>query len=227
MSSWKQGPGHRSTWGSGLKLHLREGTGVAPCVSGFHDGTPRDPGGFAVSDALLDYYQRELAFIRQLGTEFAQQYPKIAGRIRLGPDRIDDPLGCASGRIVCSDEREFARSSTTTSPSWPRQCLASCTRIISRRFHRWRLFSSYPIRRRGSKRLATRFHGVSSWRVTRNWRSLTANHAAFDLLPDQSMAYPYPAGGAPFSAFPGSHGREVVGGVLGAPYRAGMPGCRD
>lgn len=133
-----------------------------------------------MSDALLDYYQRELAFIRQLGTEFAQQYPKIAGRIRLGPDRIDDPL---VARLVEScalmNSREFARSSTTTSPSWPRQCLASCTRIISRRFHRWRLFSSYPIRRRGSKRLATRFHGVSSWRVTRNWRSLTANHAAF------------------------------------------------
>jgi len=45
-----------------------------------------------MSDALLDYYQRELAFIRQLGTEFAKQYPKIAGRIRLGPDRMDDPL---------------------------------------------------------------------------------------------------------------------------------------
>jgi type VI secretion system protein ImpG len=50
-----------------------------------------------VSDALLDYYQRELAFIRQLGTEFAQQYPKIAGRIRLGPDRMDDPL---VGRLI-------------------------------------------------------------------------------------------------------------------------------
>ena len=50
-----------------------------------------------MSDALLDYYQRELAFIRQLGTEFAQQYPKIAGRIRLGPDQIDDPL---VGRLV-------------------------------------------------------------------------------------------------------------------------------
>jgi type VI secretion system protein ImpG len=50
-----------------------------------------------VSDSLLDYYQRELAFIRQLGTEFSQQYPKIAGRIRLGPDRADDPL---VGRLV-------------------------------------------------------------------------------------------------------------------------------
>jgi type VI secretion system protein ImpG len=50
-----------------------------------------------VSDALLDYYQRELAFIRQLGTEFAHQHSKIAGRIRLGPDRIDDPL---VGRLV-------------------------------------------------------------------------------------------------------------------------------
>ena len=58
-----------------------------------------------MSDHLLDYYQRELAFIRQLGTEFAQQYPKIAGRIRLGPDQMDDPL---VGRLIEScraDER--------------------------------------------------------------------------------------------------------------------------
>ena len=30
---------------------------------------------------LLDYYNRELAYIRELGAEFAQEHPKIAGRL--------------------------------------------------------------------------------------------------------------------------------------------------
>jgi type VI secretion system protein ImpG len=50
-----------------------------------------------MTDPLLDYYQRELAYIRQLGGEFAQKYPMIAGRMRLGADRIDDPL---VGRLI-------------------------------------------------------------------------------------------------------------------------------
>ncbi|MCA9132473.1 MAG: type VI secretion system baseplate subunit TssF, partial [Planctomycetales bacterium] len=42
-------------------------------------------------DKLLDYYQRELTFLRELGSEFAQQHPKIAGRLRLDADAIEDP----------------------------------------------------------------------------------------------------------------------------------------
>jgi type VI secretion system protein ImpG len=45
-----------------------------------------------VSDALLSYYMRELAYIRQQGSEFAERYPKVAGRLRLGRDRVDDPM---------------------------------------------------------------------------------------------------------------------------------------
>jgi type VI secretion system protein ImpG len=44
-----------------------------------------------MSDELLPYYHRELAFIRRLGAEFAEAYPKIAGRLRLGPDVAEDP----------------------------------------------------------------------------------------------------------------------------------------
>jgi type VI secretion system protein ImpG len=44
-----------------------------------------------MSDALLPYYDRELKAIRQLAGEFAQQYPKIAGRLRLSEDKTDDP----------------------------------------------------------------------------------------------------------------------------------------
>ena len=44
-----------------------------------------------MSDALLPYYNRELDAIRTLAAEFAQAYPKIAGRLRLSEDSVDDP----------------------------------------------------------------------------------------------------------------------------------------
>src|SRR5512146_782863 len=40
---------------------------------------------------LLSYYERELTFLRQMGAEFAQKYPKVAGRLLLEPDRCEDP----------------------------------------------------------------------------------------------------------------------------------------
>jgi type VI secretion system protein ImpG len=42
-------------------------------------------------EELLGYYERELSFLRQLGAEFAQKYPKIAGRLLLEPERCEDP----------------------------------------------------------------------------------------------------------------------------------------
>src|SRR5678816_74206 len=44
-----------------------------------------------MSDSLLPYYERELAAIKRLATEFAEIHPKIAGRLRLSADAIDDP----------------------------------------------------------------------------------------------------------------------------------------
>lgn len=44
-----------------------------------------------MDDHLLTYYERELTFIRKMGAEFAQKYPKIAGRLLLEPDRCADP----------------------------------------------------------------------------------------------------------------------------------------
>ena len=44
-----------------------------------------------MSDALLPYYNRELDAIRRLAAEFALSHPKIAGRLRLSPDSVDDP----------------------------------------------------------------------------------------------------------------------------------------
>ncbi len=44
-----------------------------------------------MDDTLLQYYESELAFIRQMGAEFAKKYPKIAARLLLEPDKSEDP----------------------------------------------------------------------------------------------------------------------------------------
>jgi len=44
-----------------------------------------------MDDALLNYYEKELSYIRQMGAEFARKYPKIAGRLQLEHDRSSDP----------------------------------------------------------------------------------------------------------------------------------------
>ena len=40
-------------------------------------------------DDLRDYYESELTFLRQMGAEFAEKYPKIASRLQLGADPPD------------------------------------------------------------------------------------------------------------------------------------------
>ena len=42
-------------------------------------------------EELLEYYERELAYLRQLGGTFAEKYPRVASRLLLEPDRCDDP----------------------------------------------------------------------------------------------------------------------------------------
>jgi type VI secretion system protein ImpG len=44
-----------------------------------------------MSDTLLPYYNRELAALRGLAGEFAEAHPKIASRLRLSADAVDDP----------------------------------------------------------------------------------------------------------------------------------------
>ncbi|WP_444993979.1 type VI secretion system baseplate subunit TssF [Aliikangiella sp. IMCC44359] len=44
-----------------------------------------------MADELLPYYEKELAFIRQLGSEFAKEHPKIASRLGVSSDTIEDP----------------------------------------------------------------------------------------------------------------------------------------
>ena len=42
-----------------------------------------------MADELLPYYEKEMAFIRQLGAEFAAEHPKIAGRLGINTDTIE------------------------------------------------------------------------------------------------------------------------------------------
>lgn len=42
-------------------------------------------------DELLQYYERELTYLRRMGAEFARRYPKVAGRLELEPTKCEDP----------------------------------------------------------------------------------------------------------------------------------------
>ncbi len=42
-------------------------------------------------DNIQNYYNRELAYIRRLGAEFAKANPKVAANLRMSPDAIEDP----------------------------------------------------------------------------------------------------------------------------------------
>lgn len=44
-----------------------------------------------MADELLPYYNRELTYLRRMAAEFAEAHPKIAGRLRLSADAIEDP----------------------------------------------------------------------------------------------------------------------------------------
>ena len=44
-----------------------------------------------MADELLPYYEKELAYIRQMGAEFASEHPKIAGRLGINAETIEDP----------------------------------------------------------------------------------------------------------------------------------------
>ena len=73
-------------------------------------------------DDLLEYYNRELTFIRRLGAEFAAANPKIAKRLRLSPDEAaDDPhverlieaFAYLTARIRTKLEDEFPELTTS------------------------------------------------------------------------------------------------------------------
>ena len=52
-----------------------------------------------VRDDLLVYYERELSFLRQMGAEFADKYPKIAGRLLIDDSTVQIVPGARVGFV--------------------------------------------------------------------------------------------------------------------------------
>src|SRR5215813_12067948 len=47
---------------------------------------------WSMRDELLRYYEDELSYLRQMGAQFAEKYPKIASRLRLESSKeTEDP----------------------------------------------------------------------------------------------------------------------------------------
>ena len=71
-------------------------------------------------DDLLDYYQRELNYLRAAGIDFARSYPKIARRLEIGPNQSTDPnverliesFAFLTGRVQRNLEAELPRLTT-------------------------------------------------------------------------------------------------------------------
>ncbi|QCT19225.1 type VI secretion system baseplate subunit TssF [Jejubacter calystegiae] len=68
---------------------------------------------------LLDYYNRELAWLREMGAEFAERYPKVAGRLGMRGIEVADPyverlmegFAFLTSRVQLKMDAEFPRFS--------------------------------------------------------------------------------------------------------------------
>ncbi|WP_207482424.1 type VI secretion system baseplate subunit TssF [Arenibaculum pallidiluteum] len=66
---------------------------------------------------LLGHYERELLYLRRAGEGFSRAYPKIAGRLALGPEQAGDPhverliesFAFLTARLQLNLDREFPR----------------------------------------------------------------------------------------------------------------------
>ncbi len=74
-----------------------------------------------MKDKLLDYYNRELNFLREMGSEFAKLHPKLAGRLRLDADAIEDPH---VSRMVEASALLAARTRLKIDDEFPEICQA-------------------------------------------------------------------------------------------------------
>src|SRR5512141_2072287 len=68
---------------------------------------------------LLRYYNQELRYLREMGGEFAKEFPKIASRLGMDALEVSDPYverlleGCAflAARVQLKQDAEFPRLS--------------------------------------------------------------------------------------------------------------------
>lgn len=91
-----------------LSDEFRQNPNTATFLTIFRIGT-------SMNDDILQYYERELTFIREMGAEFSKKYPRIAGRLLLEPDKCEDPhterlieaMAFLSGRIHKKIDDDF------------------------------------------------------------------------------------------------------------------------
>jgi type VI secretion system protein ImpG len=86
-----------------------------------------------VRDELLTYYERELTYLRQMGADFAEKYPKVASRLLLEPNRCEDPH---VERLIEAAAFLAARVHLKIDDEFPEISEALLTRITSGRFPR-------------------------------------------------------------------------------------------
>ena len=75
------------------------------------------PGSTDMDPRLLRHYNQELAHLREMGAEFAQQFPKIAARLGIDGIEVSDPyverlfegFAFLAGRVQLKLEAEFPR----------------------------------------------------------------------------------------------------------------------
>src|SRR5690606_5867693 len=81
-----QHPGHAlvHSLSAGLPVSHRDRPGERRRGAGRHGGRCMNP-------ALLDYYNKELAYLREMGAEFAAGYPKVAARLGMNGTEVADP----------------------------------------------------------------------------------------------------------------------------------------
>ena len=83
---------------------------------------------------LLRYYNQELRYLREMGGEFAREFPKIAGRLGMEGMEVSDPYverlieGCAflAARVQLKQDAEFPRAGAAADRDdlariWPRR----------------------------------------------------------------------------------------------------------
>ena len=175
-----------------------------------------------MADDLLEYYNRELTFIRRLGAEFAAAHPKIARRLRLSPDEAaDDPhverlieaFAYLTARIRTKLEDEFPEL-TDVAAQRPLPALPGTDSLALRsRSSRW-------ISSRFSSRPATRSHATPSWRAEPIQEEAVP---VSDLLPGHALADRGPVGRPGAGAVARSGYALLQRGVRGAPARAQLP----
>ena len=75
-------------------------------------------------DDLIEYYKRELSYLRHQGSDFAARYPKVAARLSFGgaesPDphteRLIEANAFLAARVHRDLEREFPQAVVAASP---------------------------------------------------------------------------------------------------------------